>query len=373
MQAELKFNEIINKQKEEQKLKDEEKAKQEEEHRKKLEEELEEILEVIVEEDEEDDDESISDSSDSIERQKLASEESENEFDSQGVKVKIPPYYIKCNTCKKKFNNLSASIIHTRHKCKEIYPCKSCPNIYITSLKLENHVKSTHENNICEICRKVFKSYMLLKKHIRYTHNKERHFTCDICNKGLIDITALRVHKESHKPKGEKRLYKVAKPKRTYGTGTVKLSTKVCEICGLTFKSNQLYYLHKRYNHNPDKVVKKFKCGQCDYSAFSSAQIKAHTRVHTGERPYKCPHCPSAFKLSNALKYHVNSIHLHLKNHQCKICGKKLADSMNLRAHVRRHTGERPFVCDICPEAFFEARPLRRHKAKFHPEEEKVE
>lgn len=321
---------------------------------------MEKELEVFEIVDEEDDDDFLNSESEASEQ--------ENEKQSKDDDEKGPPALIKCKKCGQKFNNLKASIYHGRHKCTEIFYCKSCPNIYITSDKLEKHVKVAHNEPICEICTKIFKSHMLLNKHIRYTHNKQRHFKCDICEKEIIDITALRVHKESHKPKGEKRLYKVAKPKISYGTNRA----NVCEICGLTFKSNQEYYMHHRLKHDVKYKItrdnKRYKCGICDYSSFTKVQLTSHTRVHTGERPYKCSYCTSAFKLPNALKYHENSIHLGVKKHQCKICGKKLADSVNLRAHIRRHTGEKPFVCDMCPEAFFEARPLRKHKAKVHPD-----
>lgn len=360
----MKFQEIINKQKEQQKILDDEKAKQEEEALLVLEEEIPsedeeelEVFEIVNEEDEEEED--------------LPPAIEETTQDG-------PPALIKCKKCNAKFNNLNASIIHGRHKCTEIFYCKSCPNIYITLLKLEKHVKVAHNLPICEICTKIFKSHMLLNKHIRYTHDKKRHFKCDICGKEIIDITALRVHKESHKPKGEKRLYKFTRQKPQTKTSYVPAQkTNICEICGLTFETNQEYYMHYRFKHDvkylKTKENKRFKCGQCDYSAFTQVQLTGHTRVHTGERPYKCSYCPSAFKLPNALKYHETSIHLGVKNHECKICGKKLADSVNLRAHLRRHTGEKPFICDICPEAFYEARPLRKHKAKAHPDVKSVE
>lgn len=57
---------------------------------------------------------------------------------------------------------------------------------------------------------------------------------------------------------------------------------------------------------------------------------------HTVEKPYKCNQCPQAFAQSNDLK-----------------------------AHIRRHTGER-FRCDICSAAFLQRYGLNAHLRTVH-------
>ena len=55
-------------------------------------------------------------------------------------------------------------------------------------------------------------------------------------------------------------------------------------------------------------------------------------------------------------------------NYDCTYCGRRFKRADNLRDHVRTHTGEKPFRCQVCSYSASHKSNLNAHTKKLHPE-----
>ena len=140
------------------------------------------------------------------------------------------------------------------------------------------------------------------------------------------------------------------------------------EDCGEVFSTAEELDNHLINFHLP-KGQSSYVCHwkDCGRKLGTRQKIMRHLKKHSGYKPFVCDVCAKRFATKESLNQHGRT-HSGERPYKCPYCDKTFATSTFVNIHVRTHTGEKPWECSVCGKTFSESSNLNKHK-KTHMKE----
>lgn len=194
--------------------------------------------------------------------------------------------------------------------------------------------RNTEEALKCPFCEKAF---IGLVKHIKSKHSDEADY-----------------EEEMRNAKWRERIMKVST------TGSEEMGD-TCTECGKVTKNM------KRHMELHQQNRMQIPCPICSKVVLKTGMSSHMRTVHSGRKPYKCPHCDYSSAFRGNLNTHIKGMHLHTRQYLCNTCKAAFKTLGALIGHTKRvHEGwkspnQKIFICSVCEKRFTKKYHVDRH------------
>jgi len=301
-----------------------------------------------------------------------------------------------------------------KHKKKEHHVCVVCREKQDSPDQLKNHMTLVHTNSsgqmvcgvgdckatpgniLCHIrvvhdkllyvCGECGKPYQSWNRHVLF-HNADPNdiINCSKCEYRTLSKHKFTMHNNKYHPSEGKRqmVGKMACDScdfKTNGTsasaeleelkliwhkGTHRDGEIACELCEFTTKKKFTFQRHLSEKHNIGEI---YRCTICDYTTGGHSgkqHFQTHMKRHSGEKPFMCDKCDFKSIGLPILKRHMQR-HEESPTFLCDGCDYKSYDWSNFRAHKKAKHGTVILSCEDCDFTTKSDRTLRNHQSKKH-------
>ncbi|XP_037036664.1 zinc finger protein 845-like isoform X1 [Bradysia coprophila] len=304
---------------------------------------------------------------------------------------------LQCYMCSAKMADLRTLRRHKRsHLSLCVFTCKVCNKKSISDERHKNHLRKHQKPELavvtnqivrkCTLCGEEATNLYRDEKDIDRMFEKFKGGPCLICFTYINDKKRYVSHERSHME--DQQLvscfkccntksytddeYHRLEDENTCFLCKAKLSSKYnlhlhkrkhldrvvysCTIC-LTLVVGTRNHSHHMYKHGLRKKIReevagRYECDYCQKIFPHKSSLPAHFKQHLNKERVPCPQCSLTFASKGNLTQHIKQIHLNIRKHICELCGKAFGHPHNLKSHMVKHSGEKPYQCPICLKRF---------------------
>uniref|UniRef100_A0A8C2PZ98 C2H2-type domain-containing protein n=1 Tax=Cyprinus carpio TaxID=7962 RepID=A0A8C2PZ98_CYPCA len=218
------------------------------------------------------------------------------------------------------------------------------------------HTKGLTEKKakfICRYCRKSFVRQAYYEEH-ELKHRVVTHHRCNCC--GLYFPNAHKCQRHKHKATCTPLILDPSLQTADHSESSHEKSemADLVETVGSNVELRNCFVKLMdvcKTSRSPERI----HCKVCGKTFRLRAQLNAHLRSHSDEKPFKCDNCGKAFKYT----WNLNK---HKREHKFPPKFKSFASPDSLKKHLQLHKGNKPFRCLDCGKNFARHGHLMAHK-----------
>lgn len=269
----------------------------------------------------------------------------------------------ECNHCDISFKRPSDLQRHVlSHSSKKPFECQKREE------KNASDQEGTEKSLECNCCLMSFSRPEELQRHLLAHGNKISSYQC----KDDDSVRETLINDESKS--GEKPLQCTCCVMSFHRPGDLARHYSLVHADEKPYQCEQNETTQSNLYPEENKGEKPFKCSHCVMSFTRPSDLQRHSLIHSSNKPYKCEKCDREFTWFGNFQKHILS-HMNENSHspgsfsamftllareqvkdlfikegdkyKCRLCSKDFTRLSGLKTHIRMHTGERPYVCEV--------------------------
>ncbi|XP_006821043.1 uncharacterized protein LOC100367537 [Saccoglossus kowalevskii] len=250
-----------------------------------------------------------------------------------------------------------------------------------TQVSGKNNIKETKQaSEQCTICEKYISTADGLVRHMR-VHTGEKPYSCNVC--GQTFTVSSNLYKHCRTKHGKATPEMIGKRVRDKRKDVPACSLASNDVIVSNADDSDLFPKSEKIHTSPNedenyanvaasrslspnkntqsrtKQNESLQCEICDKTLYGSTGLKRHMRIHTGERPYSCNLCGQLFTTSSNVYKHCRTKHGEVKPEMIGKCSGK---------YVKKTKLEKYFTCNVCGSQFTTSSNVHKHCRTKHGE-----